>query len=275
MGVTVCRKILEKGFQVRVFDLDTPRNRKSVRELGDEAEVVWGDITSQECVRQAADGIDAVVHMAGILPPVSEERPELAKRVNVEGTRVLVDILREREKRVPLLFTSSVAVFGPTPDTSRPISVEQDLPRPDCSYGQTKLQAEQMGVSFFYVLMMVSFATAVFLAAEIIYSNDSFQIPDSQSFLALAALGLLSQSVGWILITNALPNIRASLSGLILLLEPALAFVWDVLFFQRPTSLVNWLGVVIALGAIYLGMGRRSADTDAASGTVLTHRGSS
>ena len=70
---------------------------------------------------------------------------------------------------------------------------------------------------------------------------------------------MFSQSVGWILISNALPQIRASLSGLILLMQPALAFVWDVLFFQRPTSLVNWMGVLIALAAIYLGMGRRSA----------------
>jgi drug/metabolite transporter (DMT)-like permease len=123
-----------------------------------------------------------------------------------------------------------------------------------------KLQAEQMGVSFFYVLMMVSFATAIFLAAEIIVSVGSFLIPDLQSFLALAALGLLSQSAGWILITNALPNVRASLSGLILLLQPALAFVWDVWFFQRATSPANWAGVGVALAAIYLGMaGKRPA----------------
>jgi len=122
-----------------------------------------------------------------------------------------------------------------------------------------KLQTDQMGVSFFYVLMLVSFATAIFLAAEIIHHNDSFQIPDWQSFFALAALGLLSQSVGWILITNALPGIRASLAGLILLLQPSLAFVWDVLFFQRPTSPLNWLGVGLALAAIYLGMAGPSA----------------
>lgn len=121
-----------------------------------------------------------------------------------------------------------------------------------------QLQTDQMGTSFFYVLMMVSLATAAFLGSEIVYNRDSFQIPDLQSFLALAALGLLSHTVGWILITNALPNIRASYSGLILLLQPALAFVWDVLFFQRPTTLINWLGVAIALVAIYLGMARQS-----------------
>lgn len=121
-----------------------------------------------------------------------------------------------------------------------------------------KLQSDQIGVSVFYVLMMVSLSTAVLLAAEIYRTGDTFRIPDRQSFFALAALGLFSQAMGWILITNALPRIRASFSGLVLLLQPALAFVWDVLFFHRPTSLVNWIGVGVALAAIYLGTARSS-----------------
>ena len=102
-----------------------------------------------------------------------------------------------------------------------------------------KLQAAQMGTSFFYVLMLVSLTTAAILGADVVFRRGSLQVPDIQSLLALAALGLLSHTVGWILITNALPKMRASLSGLILLLQPALAFVWDVLFFQRPTTPVN------------------------------------
>lgn len=121
-----------------------------------------------------------------------------------------------------------------------------------------QLQADQMGISFFYVLMLVSLTTAAFLGADVLFKRGSFQIPDLQSLLSLIALGLLSHTLGWILITNALPKIRASLSGLILLLQPALAFIWDVLFFHRPTTLLNWLGVLIALAAIYMGMARQS-----------------
>ena len=116
-----------------------------------------------------------------------------------------------------------------------------------------KLQAEQAGVSIFFALMAVSFVTALFLAAEIIHSGGTFAIPDLQSLTSLAALGLFSHTLGWVIITNALPHIRASLSGLILLLQPALAFVWDVLLFQRPTSAINWLGVLVVLAAVYLG----------------------
>jgi drug/metabolite transporter (DMT)-like permease len=116
-----------------------------------------------------------------------------------------------------------------------------------------KLQADQNGLSFFYVLMMVSLTASAFLAIEVFRTGDTFNIPDMQSFFALIALGLFSQVGGWILITNALPGIHASLSGFILLLQPSLAFVWDVLFFQRPTSLINWIGVFIVLIAIYFG----------------------
>lgn len=116
-----------------------------------------------------------------------------------------------------------------------------------------KLQSDQTGLSFFYVLMMVSLAASAFLALEIFRHGDTFIIPDLQSFYALVALGLFSQTIGWMLITHALPVILASLSGFILLLQPALAFVWDVLIFQRPTSLANWAGVFIVLMAIYFG----------------------
>ena len=116
-----------------------------------------------------------------------------------------------------------------------------------------KLQSDQGGLSFFFVLMTVSFSSSVFLGIEVLRGGETFAIPDTQSIFALLTLGLLSQCIGWILITNALPGIKASLSGLILLLQPCLAFVWDVLFFQRPTGFLNWFGVLMVLAGIYLG----------------------
>jgi len=116
-----------------------------------------------------------------------------------------------------------------------------------------RLQAEQGGRSIFYVLMMVSLVTAALIALELKRTGDSFKIADWQSFWSLLALGMFSQALGWVLITNALPHVRASLSGLILLLQPALAFVWDVLLFQRPAGMLNWIGVTIVLAAIYMG----------------------
>ncbi|MBN2317539.1 MAG: DMT family transporter [Acidobacteria bacterium] len=115
-------------------------------------------------------------------------------------------------------------------------------------------------LSFFYILMLVSLTTAGVLAVEMLLSGDSFAIPDTQSLLSLTVLGVFSQGVGWILIAHALPRLRVSISGLILLLQPALAFLWDVSFFDRPTGGLNWAGVIVVLVAIYMGtVGAKSA----------------
>ncbi len=124
-----------------------------------------------------------------------------------------------------------------------------------------KLQSGQSRTITFYGMMLVSLATAFFLGIQAGCSGDSFIIPDLQSWTALLLLGLTSQGIGWILISNALPHIRSSVAGLILLLQPSLAFIWDVLFFQRETSAVNWLGIITAITAIYLGMAKKSEGT--------------
>jgi drug/metabolite transporter (DMT)-like permease len=116
-----------------------------------------------------------------------------------------------------------------------------------------KIQQER-GQSFFLLLMLVSLASAIYLGLKMVYTGDSFTIPDSQSLLALLGLGLSSQTVGWILIATAMPKIPASLTGLALLLQPTLSFIWDVLIFHRPTDLTNWLGVAVTLIAIYMGI---------------------
>jgi nucleoside-diphosphate-sugar epimerase len=135
---------MKDGSQVRVFDLDNERNRKSVKELGRKAEILWGDITEPDSVRKALDKVDMVVHMAGILPPVAYERPELARRVNVGGTQIVVDLIKEKGGHIPLIFTSSVAVFGPTPNATEPVSADRNEPNPRGAYGETKFEAESL-----------------------------------------------------------------------------------------------------------------------------------
>ena len=67
------------------------------------------------------------------------------------------------------------------------------------------------------------------------------------------AYALFSQVIGWVLITHSLPRVRASLAGLLLLLQPALAFVWDILFFSKETTALNLIGAAVTLTAIYIG----------------------
>jgi drug/metabolite transporter (DMT)-like permease len=117
--------------------------------------------------------------------------------------------------------------------------------------------------SQFFSLFVVSISCAIFLGIKMVHTGDAFTIPDGKTLLALLGLGLFSQTIGWVLIANAMPKIRASFTGLILLLQPALAFIWDVLLFNRPTDILNWTGVVITLAAIYMGLTGKTRQTPA------------
>ncbi len=109
----------------------------------------------------------------------------------------------------------------------------------------------------YQAMLLASFFTAVVLGLAILATDTSFVIPDAGSLISLVSLGFFSQCLGWLLIASSLPKTDTSRAGLILLLQPALSFVWDVLFFARPTTLVNWVGVVVTLSAIYIGLRSR------------------
>jgi drug/metabolite transporter (DMT)-like permease len=106
-------------------------------------------------------------------------------------------------------------------------------------------------------LLVISAATALLMGTGVPLEGESFRIPDGQSWIALLAYGGVSQVAGWLIITRAIPHVPASRIGLILLLQPTLTFIWDMLFFKRPTTPVEIGGAVIALVAIYLGSSRR------------------
>lgn len=99
----------------------------------------------------------------------------------------------------------------------------------------------------------VALLTGLLLGGLSLGQGESFVIPDTKSLAALACLSLICHATGWYLITKGIQQVRTSLVGLILLLQPTLSYVWDVLFFDKPTNPVEIAGVGLALVAIYLG----------------------
>lgn len=120
-----------------------------------------------------------------------------------------------------------------------------------------KIQAET-SMSFYNSLLLLSAFCAFFLGLYMLATGKSFSFPTLQSLVTMLILGLFSQTIGWLMITNAMPKINPALTGLVLLLQPSLSFIWDVLFFNRPTTLINWFGVIITIGAIYLGIAKNT-----------------
>ena len=112
-------------------------------------------------------------------------------------------------------------------------------------------------------IVVVSFVSAGCLAAIVALRGESFGIPDGGTAAKLVAYGLVAQVLGWVLISSGVPALEASRLGFLLLLQPSLAFVWDMLFFGRATTALDGVGAAVALAAIYLGTtaGNRRRDT--------------
>jgi len=99
----------------------------------------------------------------------------------------------------------------------------------------------------------VALLTGLGLGGVAVAQGESFAIPGVLSLVALAVLALGCHAGGWFLITRSMQQVRTSLVGLILLLQPTLSMVWDILFFGKPVNGVELTGVALALVGIYMG----------------------
>jgi UDP-glucose 4-epimerase len=87
---------------------------------------------------------EVVVHLAALhFIPAVDGAPELARQVNVDGTRNLLAALASKPPKL-LLFASSAAVY---PDRAGPIP-ESCPPEPLDVYGKTKLEGEELVARF-------------------------------------------------------------------------------------------------------------------------------
>jgi D-erythronate 2-dehydrogenase len=92
---------------------------------------------------------DGVFHLASAVSGECEADFDLGLRSNLDSTRALLDALRAQVnaggKMARVVFSSSVAVFGPDAAVPMPAVVADDtLPAPQTSYGTQKLICEHL-----------------------------------------------------------------------------------------------------------------------------------
>jgi D-erythronate 2-dehydrogenase len=88
---------------------------------------------------------DGVFHLASAVSGECELDFDLGLRSNLQSTQALLQTLRHAKNAPRLVFSSSVAVFGPDPAVPIPNIVADDtLPMPQTSYGMHKLVCEHL-----------------------------------------------------------------------------------------------------------------------------------
>jgi nucleoside-diphosphate-sugar epimerase len=102
--------------------------------------VAVGDVAEPGVLaRVLAPGADAVFHLAAVVSGEAEQDFELGLRVNLDGTRALLDLCRTLPAPPRLVFTSSIGAFG---GDLPPVIDDQTPLNPQTSYGNQKAACE-------------------------------------------------------------------------------------------------------------------------------------
>lgn len=121
------------GYELRLLD---------VRPIEGEPDAITADLGDKKALREAARGVDAVIHLAGISLESSFDK---ILRANIEGTYNLYEAAREEGVRRVVFASSNHAVgFTPRPVGDDPLIAVDTPRRPDTFYGLSKSFGEDL-----------------------------------------------------------------------------------------------------------------------------------
>jgi D-erythronate 2-dehydrogenase len=99
-----------------------------------------GDISNLEQVRQIiTDDVDSIFHLAAIVSADAEENFDLGMKINLDGTRNVLEAARALNGIPKVIFTSSIATYG---GDLPQVVVDSTRQAPRTSYGVAKVAGE-------------------------------------------------------------------------------------------------------------------------------------
>jgi nucleoside-diphosphate-sugar epimerase len=107
VGSHLMRRLTASGYQVRIL-----ARRMPIAALSPDnpLEVVLGDLDDQTALHRLVGGVDAVIHVAGI---IKARHAAAFHKVNVEGTRHVAAALAEASPELRVIHVSSLAAREP------------------------------------------------------------------------------------------------------------------------------------------------------------------
>ncbi|WGQ09951.1 NAD(P)-dependent oxidoreductase [Pedobacter gandavensis] len=145
VGFEVLKQLVLQAdkYEITAIDQKTKNAVKLLSPYEKQVNVVYGDLTNAEEVAEVCVEKDFLIHLAAIIPPLADEQPGLAYDVNVNGTRYLIQALKQYSPDAFMMYSSSISVYGdrlntPWIKTSDPLS-----PSLEDHYAVTKIESEQ------------------------------------------------------------------------------------------------------------------------------------
>ncbi len=181
LGQSTLLALFEKDYEIRCFDLCTNASQKTQKRLEKRGvfDTIWGDILDIETVKSSVEDVDCIIHLVGIMPLLSERRPDLARAINIEGTRNIINAAETQGKLPKFIFAGSVSTFGPTMHLQPPRTVEDPLVATD-TYTETKVTCEGIvrACSLPWTILRITAAPPIVISPDM--SALMFEMPLDQ-----------------------------------------------------------------------------------------------
>lgn len=140
-GSPLARKVAEAlSKDVSVEAIVALDIKPTLSPIGDKMTCFQGDVRDTYIVEKCLGGIDVLFHFAFVVKPRPPVPRDVAVDINVNGTRTVLEQAARAGVR-KIIYTSSVAAYGMTPET--PEVLHEDTPRrgtsmPRFTYAYTK-----------------------------------------------------------------------------------------------------------------------------------------
>ena len=131
IGSELSSELVRRGHMVLGLDVAESKESDS-----------YGDILSEENLRQKIHTCDGVIHLAAVSRVIwGEQNPDLCEQVNIDGTQNVLDAALASKKNPWVIYASSREVYGQ--QTILPVA-ENAMLQPVNVYGHSKYNAENL-----------------------------------------------------------------------------------------------------------------------------------
>ena len=142
IGSNLVKKLMRGGYQPFVYDNFSSGRIANLKFLS-KARIIKGDILDHKkiasCVKKIQPNI--IFHLAAIhYIPDCNKNPQRTLKVNVGGTRNILEAISTLNAKPFFIFISSSAVYANSSSALK----ENNKTRPICVYGETKLAGEKI-----------------------------------------------------------------------------------------------------------------------------------
>jgi nucleoside-diphosphate-sugar epimerase len=143
IGSILVRLLLEKGYRVKVLDNLMFGGVPIIDLLNDDDFMfIKGDVRNDDDLGKALEGADYVVHLAAIVgDPACAKQPDLARSVNLDGSRRMYEIANALGVK-RFVFASTCSNYGKMEDPESFVDENSAL-APVSLYAETKVAIEQ------------------------------------------------------------------------------------------------------------------------------------